>query len=88
MDLASDLLNPPAELPRKTAEYDGDLAPKPKRIIICCDGTWQSAVSGKKNVPSNITRLVRDIDRVGIDENGQPWPQIVWLLAHHSEVEP
>ncbi|KAJ5939733.1 hypothetical protein N7466_002867 [Penicillium verhagenii] len=49
-----------------------------KRIIICCDGTWQSAVSGENNVPSNITRLCRAINPVGSDASGEVWEQIVW----------
>ncbi|KAI4592502.1 hypothetical protein KJ359_011084 [Pestalotiopsis sp. 9143b] len=49
-----------------------------KRIIVCCDGTWQSATSGKKNVPSNVTRLARELDRVGVDADGQEWQQVVW----------
>lgn len=49
-----------------------------KRIIVCCDGTWQSATSGKKNVPSNVTRLARELDRVGVDVDGQEWQQVVW----------
>lgn len=49
-----------------------------KRIVICCDGTWQSAVSGEKNVPSNVTRLCRALNRVGTDENGKVWQQVVW----------
>lgn len=52
--------------------------PIPKRIIICCDGTWQSAVSGKKGSPSNISRLCRSLERVGIDSEGKAWQQIVW----------
>lgn len=56
------------------------LAVAPKRIIICCDGTWQSAVSGKKNSPSNVTRLARCLERAAIDENDpeKVWQQIVW----------
>ncbi|KAJ6126644.1 hypothetical protein N7523_002256 [Penicillium sp. IBT 18751x] len=50
----------------------------PKRIVICCDGTWQSSVSGKKNVPSNITRLCRALNRVGTDADGRVWQQVVW----------
>jgi len=57
---------------------DAKLPPIRKRIIICCDGTWQSAVSGKKNVPSNVTRLCRAVNSVGTDEDGNQWQQIVW----------
>src|SRR5436190_2383053 len=45
-------------------------ASAPKRIIICCDGTWQSSVTGVKNVPSNVTRLSRNIARAGRDKDG------------------
>ncbi|KAJ5669586.1 hypothetical protein N7462_010656 [Penicillium macrosclerotiorum] len=53
-------------------------SPMPKRIIICCDGTWQSSVSGQKNVPSNVTRLCRALNRVGVDKDGKEWQQVVW----------
>ncbi|KAK6346614.1 hypothetical protein TWF696_006734 [Orbilia brochopaga] len=51
----------------------------PKRLIICCDGTWQSSVSGLKNIPSNVTRLARSIARSGKEEgpDGKVWQQIV-----------
>lgn len=51
-----------------------------KRIIICCDGTWQSSVSGKKNCPSNVTRLGRVLDRVE-DRDVTQWHQVVWYDA-------
>jgi hypothetical protein len=50
----------------------------PKRLIVCCDGTWQSSVSGLKNIPSNITRLARSIAGSGKDTNGKVWQQIVY----------
>ncbi|KAJ5777569.1 hypothetical protein N7520_000815 [Penicillium odoratum] len=53
-------------------------APAPKRIIICCDGSGQSAVSGLESIPSNVTRLCRSINPVGIDQNDKKWQQIVW----------
>ncbi|KXJ94960.1 hypothetical protein Micbo1qcDRAFT_230335 [Microdochium bolleyi] len=49
----------------------------PKRLIVCCDGTWQSSVTGAKNIPSNVTRLARSIAREGLDKNGQVWQQLV-----------
>ncbi|KAK6540910.1 hypothetical protein TWF694_008294 [Orbilia ellipsospora] len=54
--------------------------PAPKRIIICCDGTWQSAVSGNKNSPSNATRLARCLERACKDakDDSKVWQQIVW----------
>ncbi|KAH4171136.1 hypothetical protein HBI24_165720 [Parastagonospora nodorum] len=51
----------------------------PKKIILCCDGTWQSSVSGKHNLPSNITRIARTIAKAGQDkEDGKVWQQIVY----------
>lgn len=52
----------------------------PKKIIVCCDGTWQSSVSGKHNLPSNITRIARTIAKAGI-EDGTTWQQIVFYDA-------
>ncbi|KAF2750795.1 hypothetical protein M011DRAFT_437300 [Sporormia fimetaria CBS 119925] len=46
-----------------------DAKPWQRRIIICCDGTWQSSVSSTDNVPSNVTRLCRLIARIGTDSN-------------------
>ncbi|KAF2846854.1 hypothetical protein T440DRAFT_220749 [Plenodomus tracheiphilus IPT5] len=40
-----------------------------RRLIVCCDGTWQSSVSTKDNAPSNITKLCRLIARVGTDKD-------------------
>lgn len=50
----------------------------PKRIVLCCDGTWQSSVSGKHNLPSNITRIARTIAKAGRDDNGKVWQQVVY----------
>lgn len=51
--------------------------PRPKRLIICCDGTWQSSVSGKRNIPSNVVRLARVIAKAGVDDDGKEWQQVV-----------
>jgi len=52
--------------------------PAPKRLIICCDGTWQSSVSGTRNIPSNVTRLARTIAKAGQDAEGKQWQQVVY----------
>lgn len=52
--------------------------PISKRIIICCDGIWQSAVSGVKSSPSNIARLAQSLEQVAVDNEGNVWQQIVW----------
>ncbi|KAI8269318.1 hypothetical protein K4K58_002432 [Colletotrichum sp. SAR11_239] len=56
-----------------------------KRIIICCDGTWQTSATGRKNVPSNVTRLARSIahnkNQTGSDDGNSPeedFQQIVY----------
>ncbi|OCL02810.1 hypothetical protein AOQ84DRAFT_303965 [Glonium stellatum] len=50
----------------------------PKRIVICCDGTWQSSVSEEFSIPSNVTRLCRHLARSGKDESHKVWQQIVY----------
>lgn len=52
-----------------------------KRLIVCCDGTWQSSVTGQKNVPSNVTRLARAFAREGLDADNQLWKQVVYYDA-------
>lgn len=51
-----------------------------RRLVICCDGTWQSSVTAKDNVPSNVTKLCRLIARVGIDkdDSSKSYHQIVY----------
>ncbi|KAK3681132.1 hypothetical protein B0T22DRAFT_312742 [Podospora appendiculata] len=46
----------------------------PKRIIVCCDGTWMDSLGKKGNEPpSNVTRISRVISRTGSDGT----PQII-----------
>ena len=75
MSLCAEIHEPQSRVRQRR---DSKSQPIHKRIIICCDGTWQSAVSGKKNVPSNVTRLCRALNSVGTDEHGNQWQQIVW----------
>ncbi|EXJ87389.1 hypothetical protein A1O3_04348 [Capronia epimyces CBS 606.96] len=51
-----------------------------KRIIVCCDGTWQDS-DGDYQTPSNVTRLARAIPPVGTDRRTTPHhaiPQVVF----------
>ncbi|KAK0736192.1 hypothetical protein B0T21DRAFT_366462 [Apiosordaria backusii] len=68
---------------RQSGFKDTSLKPARKRIIICCDGTWQSSVTNTINVPSNITRLARYLSKVGRDEEepGKEWQQVVYYDA-------
>ena len=51
-----------------------------RRLIVCCDGTWQSSVTDKENVPSNVTKLCRVLDRFGTDKKNpnKKWQQVVY----------
>ena len=53
--------------------------PKPprKRLILCCDGTWQASDHGTQDVPSNIAKLSRALAKTFINEDSQAVPQIV-----------
>ncbi|OCL15296.1 hypothetical protein AOQ84DRAFT_384127 [Glonium stellatum] len=57
--------------------------PQPKRIVICCDGTWQSAISldPKQGCPSNVARLSRVLAKAGTDKDTKEWQQIVYYDA-------
>ncbi|EAW12352.1 T6SS phospholipase effector Tle1-like catalytic domain-containing protein [Aspergillus clavatus NRRL 1] len=54
----------------------------PKRLIVCCDGTWQDSLADAAQPPSNVTRFSRVLSRMAIvqGENGeqQEIPQIVY----------
>jgi len=58
-----------------------NLCVAPKRIIICCDGTWQSSVTNNVNVPSNVTRIARLLSRTGHDSSNKEWQQLVYYDA-------
>ncbi|KAK6352873.1 hypothetical protein TWF696_004874 [Orbilia brochopaga] len=38
-----------------------------KRIIICCDGTWQDSDNGDAGFPTNVTRFARSLKSVSDD---------------------
>lgn len=68
--------------------YDTDFVSEPgpanlKRIIVCCDGTWQSATSldPKQGCPSNVARLCRVLAKAGLDEKDSNWQQVVYYDA-------
>ncbi|KAF2187608.1 hypothetical protein K469DRAFT_725126 [Zopfia rhizophila CBS 207.26] len=54
--------------------------PWPRRLVVCCDGTWQSSVTSHDNVPSNVTKLCRHVARLGDDSTdpGKKWHQLVY----------
>ncbi|KAI9701610.1 MAG: hypothetical protein M1820_006381 [Bogoriella megaspora] len=50
-----------------------------KRLIVCCDGTWQASdkPSSKRNVESNVTRMCRCLKESRIDAPGHEIQQVV-----------
>ncbi|KAJ1330881.1 DUF2235 domain-containing protein [Microdochium nivale] len=61
-----------------------DTAEKPtrqKRLIVCCDGTWQSSVALQRNIPSNVTRLARSFARTDETDPNVIWDQVVYYNA-------
>jgi uncharacterized protein (DUF2235 family) len=52
-----------------------------KRIIICCDGTWQASNHGITTVPSNIAKLSRAIASCKENGSGEFIHQIVYYHA-------
>jgi uncharacterized protein (DUF2235 family) len=57
---------------------DNTMIKRPKKLIVCCDGTWMNSdlgwADGHPQTPSNVTRLARAIN----PENRQLHPQIIY----------
>lgn len=66
---------------RQTGFQDTTLTLAPKRIVICCDGTWQSSVTNVTNVPSNVTQIARYLLKAGKGKGDQVWQQVVYYDA-------
>lgn len=52
-----------------------------KRLIVCCDGTWEDSLADTHQPPTNVTRISRVLSRNAIvEENGVKTvvPQIVY----------
>ncbi|TFK41204.1 hypothetical protein BDQ12DRAFT_679070 [Crucibulum laeve] len=60
-----------------------DLRPRThKRIIVCCDGTWQDGISEHRSQYTNILRLARTINHEDVrNPNSHPIPQIVFYQS-------
>lgn len=52
-----------------------------KRLVICCDGTWQSSNHGTRSTPSNVAKISRAIAKFGKGKDGIAIPQIVFYDA-------
>lgn len=56
--------------------------PKPKkRLVVCCDGTWQSSSHGNQTIPSNVAKISRSVASWYVDDQGLMAPQIVYYDA-------
>lgn len=56
-------------------------APPKKRIVICCDGTWQSSNHGLQSIPSNIAKISRSLAKYSQEKDGTIVHQIVFYDA-------
>lgn len=55
--------------------------PTPKRLIVCCDGTWKAsdhASKGDSSYQTNITRMCHALADDGVLPDGERIPQIVY----------
>jgi uncharacterized protein (DUF2235 family) len=58
----------------------------PKRLVVCCDGTWFASDKGTQNLPSNVARIGRLIATEGTSQTNEPGktvrvPQIVYYQS-------
>jgi len=49
----------------------------PKRIVVCCDGTWVASDKDSDKLPTNVTLMSRTIAKEGTNSKGENVPQIV-----------
>ena len=56
----------------------------PKRLIVCCDGTWKAsdhATKGDSSYQTNITRMCHALEDDGVLPDGSLIPQVVYYQA-------
>ncbi|KAF4552019.1 Alpha/beta hydrolase domain-containing protein 1 [Elsinoe fawcettii] len=51
---------------------------RPKKLIVCCDGTWMNSNSEQRGAPSNVTRLAK---RAILPVDAEGNPQVVFYQA-------
>ncbi|KAL6718736.1 hypothetical protein ACLMJK_002970 [Lecanora helva] len=52
-----------------------------KRLIVCCDGTWQASNHATHEIPSNVAKIARAISKTYVNEENICAPQIVFYDA-------
>ncbi|KAL3422221.1 peptidoglycan binding domain containing protein [Phlyctema vagabunda] len=55
--------------------------PPRKRLIVCCDGTWQSSNHGIQSIPSNVAKISRSLEKYTKDIDGSIIHQVVFYDA-------
>ena len=65
-----------------TSTLSESTRPGPKKLVVCCDGTWQSSTSldPQYGTPSNVARLSRILANAG-SSDGTDWQQVVYYDA-------
>ncbi|KAG6814066.1 hypothetical protein H0H92_003113 [Tricholoma furcatifolium] len=73
----------PRRLPTDPLHAVNKLEPH-KRIIVCCDGTWQDGIGEERSMYTNVLRLARTINHE--DERVQPLPAIPQIVFYQSGI--
>ena len=53
----------------------------PKRLVVCCDGTWQASNHATHETPSNVAKIARAVSKTYVNEQNLSCPQIVYYDA-------
>lgn len=70
------------EMPGSLHQSSHEASRPRKRLIVCCDGTWQASDKTYGITPSNIAKLSRMIDREDRDpEDDRVIPQVVYYQS-------
>jgi len=66
---------------RNAEAAEAALRPPKKRLIVCCDGTWQSSNHGIQSIPSNVAKISRSVAKFTREDDGTVIHQIVFYDA-------
>lgn len=53
----------------------------PKRLVVCCDGTWQASNHATHEIPSNVAKIARAISKTYVNKYNISCPQVVYYDA-------
>ena len=53
----------------------------PKRLIVCCDGTWQASNHATHEIPSNVAKIARATAKTYVNRDNLSCPQVVYYDA-------